>query len=108
MELNALDDPNVVEVGQELVMAVPAPTATPVPPTPTAVPATPSSTPAPTSTVAPPTPSSSATPVPAAVTATPVPAAPETAPRGLSVVWLLPVIVVVGAAGYALGRRLRR
>jgi len=115
LALNTLADPNVVEVGQEIVVSVPAPTATPVPPTPTVVPptATPPP-PTPTATEALPTPTLAATATPTVAmtgdeeATTPAVEAETEAKResGVSALWLIPTVLGGIALGYLASRRL--
>ena len=113
LALNGLADPNVVEVGQEIVITVPEPTATPVPPTPTATLPAATSTPEPTATPLLPTPTPSATTPAAAATAVAPPetvavAATETPSKGFSALWLVPILIGGAVVGFVAGRRVRR
>lgn len=114
VQLNGLTDVNKVLVGQELVISVPAPTATPeatatpIPPlpTPTAVPPTPTAAP-PTPTAVPPT--ATALPTTSPVVATPAAPATPTAQK-TSTPWGLVVgigiALIVGAGiGFTFGRK---
>ncbi len=100
-QLNGLTDANVLLVGQELVISVPAATATPLPPlpTPTSLPSTPTSSP-PTSTAVPPSATALPSPTTAAtamLAATPAPTPTPEAEKS-AIPWGL-----IGGAGLLLG-----
>jgi LysM repeat protein len=116
LQLNDIADANVVDVGQEIVIAVPAATATPIAPTPTvALPtATPTftATPQPTATALPPTPTATPALVSMATEAAPTPEAASQASasspaKGPSILWLLPVLAAGTGVGFLAGRRRR-
>lgn len=107
-ELNALDDINVLWVGQELVIAIPEPTAIP---SPTATADPPTATVAPTETPMPPSPTPTLTPLP---TATAMPLAPTATPVVTSQsannigMTILIIVLAIGAGiglGFYLGRK---
>jgi len=110
LALNTLADPDVVEVGQEIVVSVPAPTATPVPPTPTPLLPTPTSMPQLTATPVPATPTPQPTPTvappeAAAVTTPAAEAEPKQEP-GVSALWLIPTVLGGVALGFIAARQL--
>ncbi|MBN1249747.1 MAG: LysM peptidoglycan-binding domain-containing protein [Anaerolineae bacterium] len=113
LALNDLVDPNVVDVGQEIVISIPAVTETPAPlaatPLPTGTPM-----PTPTATEALPTPTLTASAVPAATelpltgAETAAEAAALTRPEGPSALWLIAVLIGGVGLGFIFGRRVPR
>jgi LysM repeat protein len=114
VEINQLDDPNVVEIGQELLLAMPEPTTTPTTPTPTPLTPTPTPTPSPeptaTETLPPPTSTAipSVTEMPIGATTTPAPSTSSPSQGRSSLLWLAPVLAVGVVGGILIGRRAQR
>ena len=117
LKLNGLADPNVVSVGQEIVIAVPEATTTPIAPTPMPTVALPTPTPAftatpqPTATALPTTPTIIATSTVSAaagVTVAPDPATTSAPSKGVSALWLVPILIGGAAIGFIAARRIPR
>lgn len=110
LQLNGLTDANTLLVGQELVISVPAATATPLPPLPTLLPPTPTA-PPPTPTAVPPTATALPSPTAAATALLPTPVAtptPEAAKTSTpwGIVGGVGVALILGLGiGFGFGRR---